>query len=250
MKYSVCIDAVFNEKDFIKSMKTINEIGIKSFEFWSYWDKNIDDILEVKELLNMNIVAFCTRFISLVDENKRSEYLEGLKASIKIAKKLGCTKLITQVGDQLENIPRQEQKKSIVAGLKACIPYLERAKITLVIEPLNILVDHKGYYLSNSKEAFDIAKEVNSPYVKVLYDIYHQQITEGNIISTITNNIDLIGHFHAAGSLGRHELDNGEINYIEVFKAIKKTLFEGYMGLEYFPIKEASIGLKELLENR
>ncbi len=117
----------------------------------------------------------------------------------------------------------------------------------LVFEPLNTLVDHKGYYLYSSEEAFRIADQVNSPKVKVLYDIYHQQITEGHLIKRITKNIDKIGHFHAAGNPGRHELYFGEINYSEVFKAIDETGYTGSIGLEYFPIEEPEKGIKAYL---
>jgi hydroxypyruvate isomerase len=130
--------------------------------------------------------------------------------------------------------------------LKASVPLIERLGITLVLEPLNVKVDNVGYFLVSSSEAFDIVREVNSPYVKVLYDIYHQQITEGNLIQTITENISNIGHFHAAGSPGRHELETGEINYVNVLNAIMGTGYEQFIGLEYFPAEDAIEGLKRM----
>jgi hydroxypyruvate isomerase len=246
MKLSVCIDAVFNGKDFLESMNAVKAVGIDAFEFWSWWDKDLQKVKEAKNELKMKTSAFCTKFISLVDASKREEYLAGLKESICAAKELDCKNLITQVGNQIQGISREEQHKNLVEGLKACIPYVEEAGITLIFEPLNTLVDHMGYYLYSSEEAFQIVDEVGSPYIKVLYDIYHQQIMEGHLISRITKNIDKIGHFHAAGNPGRHELFMGEINYPEVFKAIDETGFNGYTGLEYFPVKDAIEGLKTL----
>ena len=104
-----------------------------------------------------------------------------------------------------------------------------------MIEPLNTLVDHPGYYLTQSAEAFDIIDAVDSQHVKVIYDIYHQQIMEGNLIPTITQNINRIGHFHSAGHPGRHELDCGEINYPDIIQAIAQTEYKGWFGVEYFP---------------
>ena len=109
---------------------------------------------------------------------------------------------------------------------------LKDAGVTIVLEPLNILVDHAGHFLTTSKEAFEMVKEVNNPYVKVLFDIYHQQITEGNVIRNITENIDLIGHFHIADNPDRNEPGTGEINYINVFKAIKKAGYDRYLAFE------------------
>ncbi|MGM0874763.1 MAG: TIM barrel protein [Bacillota bacterium] len=143
---------------------------------------------------------------------------------------------------------REEQHRSIVEGLKACVPFLNESGIMLVIEPLNTLVDHKGYYLDSSKEGFQIVNEVDSPFVKVLYDIYHMQIMEGNIISTINKNINNIGYFHVAGVPGRHEPYIGELFYLNIFKAIKATGFKGYIALEYFPITPPYISLMKLLQ--
>jgi len=94
-------------------------------------------------------------------------------------------------------------------------------------------VDHAGYYLSTSEEGFQILDEVGSPRVKLLFDIYHQQITEGDLISRITSNISKIGHFHVADVPGRMEPGTGEINYVNVFKAIAATDYADHVGLEF-----------------
>lgn len=246
MEISVCVDALFWGKDIMKSMKTVKASGFSAIEFWCWWDKNLDEIKQIKDELEMNIAAFCTKFISLVDASKREDYIVGLKESIEAAKKLDCKKLISQVGNEIPGLSREEQKKSLIAGLKQCAPILEAEGITLVIEPLNTLVDHKGYFLYSSDEAFEIIDEVNSPNVKVLFDIYHQQVMEGHLISRICNNIDKIGHFHAAGNPGRHELDKGELNYANIFNSIKETGSTAYVGLEYFPVDEPGEGLKKV----
>ena len=247
MKLSVCVDALFGS-DTLNGIKTVKDCGINTFEFWCWWDKDIDALIKTKTESGMDIAAFCTKFISLVDASRREEYLAGLAETISVAQKLNCKTLITQVGDFLPDVPAEEQHKNLVDGLKACVPLLEKSGITLVFEPLNTTVDHKGYYLWSSDESFAICDEVGSPYVKVLYDIYHQQIMEGNLISRITANIDKIGHFHAAGNPGRNELSRGEINYPEIFKAIEDTNYTGYMGLEYIPLEDPAKGLKELMK--
>ncbi len=246
MKLSVCVDALFIGKDFYESLKKLTSIGVKNIEFHRWWDKDTEKIKAVKDELDLDVTAFCTKFISLVDAFQREEYIKGLKETIERAKYLRCKTLITQVGADT-GAKREEQETNLVEGLKTCVPLLEKEDIMLVFEPLNTLVDHKGYYLYSSEEAFRIADQVNSPKVKVLYDIYHQQITEGHLIKRITKNIDKIGHFHAAGNPGRHELYFGEINYSEVFKAIDETGYTGSIGLEYFPIEEPEKGIKAYL---
>ena len=103
-------------------------------------------------------------------------------------------------------------------------------------EPLNVLVDHMGYYLVTSSEAFDIVREADCDFVKIVFDIYHQQISEGNIIPNIVNNLDLIAHLHCAGHPGRHELQYGENDYKVIFDAVDKAGYKGFCGLEYGPL--------------
>lgn len=244
---SVCIDAVFEGKSYLAACSAVKDAGIPAIEFWGWWDKDLNALQKAQKENNLKISACCTKFISLVDPALRDDYLQGLEESIAAAKQLGTNTLISQVGDFRAGVPREEQRQSLVEGLKEAAPILEASGITLVIEPLNELVDHKGYFLIRSDEAFEIIDEVASPNVKVIFDIYHQQISEGHLIKNIVYNIDKIGHFHAAGNPGRHELQRGEINYQEVFAAIQDTNFKGYVGLEYWPLNENPVdSLKEV----
>ena len=191
-------------------------------------------------------VAMCTKFVSLVDPATRADYIDGLRESIAAAKRIGCPTLISQTGGDTGE-ERARQHESLIDGLRACAPLLEEAGVTLVVEPLNTTVDHEGYYLSSSAEGFALVDEVGSPCVRLLYDIYHQQIMEGNIIDTVTANLDKIAHFHAAGVPGRHELDRGELNYPAIFRAIDAAGYRRYIGLEYAPLEEPERGILKLL---
>ncbi|MEL6109485.1 MAG: TIM barrel protein [Planctomycetota bacterium] len=242
---SVCIDAVFEGVPKTEAIARVKACGIDAFEFWGWWDKDLDAIERAAAEHSMTISACCTKFISLVDPAAREEYLLGLSDSIEAAKRLNCATLISQVGDFRLGIDRQQQHQSLVDGLRAAAPMLEQAGITLVFEPLNELIDHVGYYLVRSDEAFEVVDEVSSPNVKVVFDIYHQQISEGNVIRNATANVQKIGHFHAAGNPGRHELTRGELNYREVLAAIAATGFQGHCGLEYWPLDEPETGLVE-----
>lgn len=238
---SVCIDAVFAKKSFDEACALTKKAGINIIEFWDWWGKDLTALQNAQQKHELTIACCCTKFISLVDVSQRDNYLQGLKESIDAAKQLNTNVLISQVGNLIPSLSREAQTQSLIDGLKASAQLLEAANITLVIEPLNELVDHQGYFLINSNEAFDVIKAVNSPNVKVLFDIYHQQISEGNLISNILNNIDYIGHFHAAGHPGRNELQHGEIHYPNIFKAIQQSSYQGYVGLEYWPINNEPV---------
>ena len=245
MNYSVCIDALYQGRDFLEGMRETKEAGIGAFEFWSWWDKDMEKIASEKERLHLEVAAMCTKFSNLVDPACHDTYLAGLEESMEAAKRLGCRRLISQVGADTGQA-REEQHRALCQGVKKAAGLLEGTDMLLLLEPLNTAVDHKGYYLSSSREAFDIIEETGSDRVKVLFDIYHQQITEGSIIRNIQANISKIGHFHTAGCPGRHELDTGELAYSRIFQAISEAGYTGFIGLEYFPVRPAKEGLAQL----
>ena len=249
MEYSVCVSAVYSGVPIPEAIPRVKKAGYGAFEFWSWWDRDIDAINEARQREGLKVAAFCTRFSPLNDPSQRKDYIEGLRASVSVAKKLECPVLISQVGRELKDVPRSEQHRCIVEGLKQCAPIAEDAGIVLAIEPLNTLVDHKGYYLSSSSEGFEIVREVGSPNVKLLFDVYHQQITEGNIISSLTGNISDVAHVHIAGNPGRHEpYEHSELDYAVVLRALKKAGYAGYVGLEYLPLKDPDESIAALLQ--
>ena len=129
--------------------------------------------------------------------------------------------------------------KNCVEGLKQITPIAEKHKVVLVMELLNSKVDHHDYQCDNTPWGVELCKRLGSENFKLLYDIYHMQIDEGNVISTIKNNFKYISHYHTAGVPGRHELDdNQELYYPAIIKAIVGTGFKGYLAQEFIPSKK------------
>jgi hydroxypyruvate isomerase len=130
----------------------------------------------------------------------------------------------------------EEGWTNCVIGLQKLIPLAEKHNITLVMELLNSKIDHKDYQCDRTAWGVELAKRINSPNFKLLYDIYHMQIDEGDVIRTIKNNIQYIAHFHTAGVPGRNEIDETqELNYPAIMKAIAATGFKGFVGQEFVP---------------
>lgn len=243
MKLSVCTDLVFSGLPTQEAAKRVLALGMDTIEFWGWWDKDIDGIAALQQETGLKVAALCTRFISLVDPACRQDYVAALRETVETAKKLNCSVIISQTGAD-RGIDRAEQLRSMETGLKECAPILEDAGMTLTVEPLNLRVNHAGYFLSSSDECAELLDAVDSRNVRMLYDIYHQQITEGDVIRRIQQYIDLIGHFHSAGNPGRNELYRGELNYAEVFRAIRETGYDRFVGLEYAPTENVEKGLK------
>ncbi|MBC7566680.1 MAG: TIM barrel protein [Pedobacter sp.] len=129
--------------------------------------------------------------------------------------------------------------KNCVDGLKQVLPVAEKHNVVLVMELLNSKVNHKDYQCDNTPWGVELCKRLGSENFKLLYDIYHMQIDEGNVISTIKNNFQYISHYHTAGVPGRHELDeNQELFYPAIIKAIISTGFKGYLAQEFLPSKK------------
>jgi hydroxypyruvate isomerase len=129
-----------------------------------------------------------------------------------------------------------------LTGLKQIMSLAERHGVIIQMELLNSKVDHKDYMCDRTSWGVSLCKQINSPNFKLLYDIYHMQIDEGDVIRTIQDNHQYIGHYHTGGVPGRHEIDESqELNYPAIMKAIKETGYNGYVAQEFIPAKEDKI---------
>jgi len=161
-----------------------------------------------------------------------------------------CSRVITFTGFA-NGIARDEGMKNCVAGIKNVIGYCEKKKVDLCIEMLNSRVDvkmkgHPGYQGDHMDYCIELIKKVGSPRMKVLFDIYHVQIMDGDVISRIKQHAEYIGHIHTAGVPGRNELDRTqEINYLPIFETLADVGFSGYVGHEYIPTRDPLKGLQE-----
>ncbi len=244
MRICIPIPCFFGGMDFCDAIRKVKELGFDAAETYNWKDLDLEKVRETCEETGVELLSMCTTEFNMTDPAKRELWLAGLRESCAAAKKAGVKRLITQVG-QDTGAERAVQHESIVAALKEARPILEESGVTIMIEPLNTYVNHPGYYLWSSKEAFDIIREVNHPLVKVVYDIYHQQVMEGNIIPSITQNLDCIAHLHSAGHPGRHELQFGENDYHVIFAAVDKAGYTGACGLEYGPTMDSVESLEE-----
>jgi len=175
----------------------------------------------------------------LNNKAKHPQFLEDFKKNIKAAADAKWPNVICMAGDRAE-ISDEEGMDNCLTILKEAARIAEDNHVTLCMELLNSKVNHPGYMCDKSEWGFELCRRVNSPRFKLLYDIYHMQIMEGDLIATIRKNINHIGHFHTAGVPGRHELDeNQEIYYPAVMRAIVETGYTGYVAHEYSPVSEA-----------
>lgn len=181
------------------------------------------------------------------DIDKRKEFLNEIRSSIDVAKRVNA-KWMTVVPGHLDL--RQDmsfQTANVIESLKQASDLLEPHGIVMVLEPLNFR-NHPGLFLSESPQAYQICKAVSSPSCKILFDIYHQQIQEGNLIPNIEQTWDEIAYFQIGDNPGRKEPTTGEINYRNVFKYIHEKGYDGILGMEHGNSLEGAEGEKAVIE--
>jgi hydroxypyruvate isomerase len=252
LRLSVRVEPIFRGMDLSQTMQKVADAGYQGFEFGEWRAQDAAAITKLKNKLGIECAclvgnrAVNPKGMTLVDPADREAFLAEIRASTEAAKRFETTRLVTLTGNELAGVPRGAQHKSIVEGLKRAHDVVAPHGVTLIVEPLNTLVNHQGYYLDHTPEAFQIMREVASPNVKILFDIYHVQIMDGNLIETIRKNIASIGHFHVGDVPGRHEPGTGEINYTNVFRAIRETGFRDFVAMEYMPSKDPMTTLAEV----
>ncbi len=172
----------------------------------------------------------------------------AFRKNIPLAAKAGVPNVITFSGVR-RGMSDEEGARNTIAGLNRLKQIAEDNSVTICLELLNVKVNHPDYMADHTAWGAHVMHEVNSPRVKLLYDIYHMQIMEGDLIDTIRQNIGVLGHFHTGGVPGRHELDaNQEIQYAAVMKAIADTGFEGYVAHEFLPTGDPLSSLRQAVE--
>ena len=184
----------------------------------------------------------------LNDKSIHPKFLEDFKTNIKAAAEYKWPNVICMAGDR-EGISDDEGMDNCHVILTEAVKIAEDAGVTICMELLNSKVNHPGYMCDKSAWGFELCRRVGSPRFKLLYDIYHMQIMEGDLIATIKNNIKMIGHFHTAGVPGRHELDeNQEIYYPAVMRAIAESGYQGYVAHEYSPTRDPMESLVQAVQ--
>jgi len=260
-KLSVRVEPLFPNLPLPRQIEKVAEAGYQGFEFGNWRAADANAITKLKNKLRLECACLVgnrsvnPKGMGLCDPAEREGFLAEIKASVEAAKRFESTRLVTLTGNKVPGVSREKQHASIVEGLKRAHDVVAPQGVTLIVEPINTLAEveplnpqdnHANYYLNRTDEAFEIVRKVSSPFVKILFDIYHVQIMEGNLIETIRKNIAHISHFHIGDVPGRHEPGTGEIHHGNVFKAIHAAGFRDFVAMEYVPAKDAMATLAEV----
>jgi hydroxypyruvate isomerase len=249
IKQSVCYPIMKPaEMSYDELFEAAAEIGYPAVEMWGRGD-DFDQVVGAAQKYGLAIASMGGHASRPGGLNNRAEHdrIEGeLKTSIDVAAEHGIPGVICLSGNRLPYVSDLEAIEACADGLRRVAPYAERKGVNLNLELLNSKVNHPGYQCDHTAWGVAVCERVNSPRVKLLYDIYHMQIMEGDVIRTIRENIRWIGHFHTAGNPGRNDMDDTqELNYAGICKAIAGTGYDLYVGHEFKPKGDLIAALRQ-----
>jgi len=245
LRKCACIETLFTELPWSRRFIAAKDAGFSRVEFWDWRSKDIEEIIDLAAVAGIGINGFNgDADYSLIDPDHKQSYLDYLQQSLDIAIKIGAPGVTIHsnaLGDggvvinHYEELSDTVKLCSMYETLSCCVPLAEKAGVTLYLEALNITTDHTGNYLRYTQTGAEICRLIASERLKILYDVYHMQLNEGNICDTLTEYIDQIGHVHVADAPGRHEPGTGEINYPHVIRHLERLGYTGLIGYELFP---------------
>jgi hydroxypyruvate isomerase len=175
---------------------------------------------------------------SLCDPAQRETLLQQIRAQLPVLSELQCARLILLTGNVVPGLSREQMRANCIEALKRAADLCAPQNVEILLENIDPLENPK-YFLTSVAEGFEIVREVNLPGVKFLYDFFHEQISEGNLIAKLDKNLDLIGLVHIADVPGRHAPGTGEINFANIFRKLGQLGYSRYMAMEFIPTGDA-----------
>lgn len=250
-KVSLMLWTVFRGQPFAQRLEKVAEAGYHAVELvneFKEWTKeDFAAARKKKNELGIEIDATAGVWHTLADANDREAFLKSLREFAGTMQELECPKLVLQTGNAVAGLTREAMRKNCVETLKRAGDVAAEHKIELLVENIDPEENPK-YYLTSCAEGFEIVRAVCHPQVKFLYDFYHEQIAEGNLIEKLDKNLDVIGLVHVADVPGRHEPGTGEINYPNIYRKLAERSYNRYMAMEFLPQGEPVAALRAARE--
>ncbi len=242
-QFSIMLWTVFTGMPFEDRLAKVAEAGYRNVqlvgEYRMWTDDQYASINAKRKSLGITFDATTAVRHGLVNPQDRGALLAEIKDALPIMERLECPSLIITSGNVVPGLSHDEQHQSCIDGLKAAIPLIEGKKING--QPVKIIVENidpeenPKYYLTSVAEGFEIIKAVDHPQVRFLYDLYHEQIAEGNLIEKIQKNLPYISVIHIADVPGRHEPGTGEINFVNIYRKLIELKYDGMVAMEFRP---------------
>lgn len=259
MQCAFCLEMLYTELPFNERLAAAQKDGIRTIEIWDWRDKDLPGLSAQLSDLNMTVSNMSgNRRFGMIEPRERQKFLSEIKETGEVAKRLSCRMLMLLAQPLLQDgsgkpiatdLSDEEKIDQIVACGRDAGVIAEKLSLDIVIEPLNSILDHPGFFLNSSRVAFKIIEEINHPRVSLLYDIYHMAMMEEDVLRDLRDNLDKIGHLHVADKPGRHEPGSGEIDLSAVLSLLQSLNYEGTVGFEFAPSRgDSHLSVKKALK--
>lgn len=256
---SACVETLYGELPFLDRFQAAKDDGFDLVEFWSWEDKDLPLVKATAEKAGIGISGFNGDGpFSLIDPAQKAEYLAFLRQAAAAAKEVGARSLTLHsnalgaggvVANRHENLSDTVKIAAMFDGLRDCAVIAEKFGVPMYLEALNATTDHVGNFLTTTQMAAELTQLVGSPLVKILYDVYHMQLSEGGLCDHLRRYAKQLGHIHVADAPGRHEPGTGEINFAAVFACLEEIGYRGAVGYELFPKTETPAAIRAIMGN-
>jgi hydroxypyruvate isomerase len=250
---SVMLWTVFRGLPFEQRLAKVAEAGYRNVELvgeYAHWSQvEFDSANAARKRLGIRFDATAGLSHGIADPSARDAFLSDLRQAFIPMETLGCPTMIVLSGNVVPGLSREAQHQSCIEGLKRAAELVEGRQIDG--QPVRLLLEcidpeeNPRYFLPSATEAIGIVRAVNHPQVQFLYDLFHEQIAEGNLIEKLQKHIDVIGLIHVADVPGRHEPGTGEINYLNIFRKLVELKYPHTVAMEFLPTGDEVAALRE-----
>ena len=250
-KLSVMLWTVDPKLPFDQRIEKVAEAGYHAVElvqeYKNFTKEDYAKFRAKKRELHLTVDATSGISHSLCDASQRDAFLDEVRAKLPVLEELECNKLIILSGDKVPGQSPQQMHQNCIEGLKRAADIAAAKNVGLLLENIDPEENPK-YFLTSVSEGFEIVRSVHAPNVQFLYDFFHDQIAEGNLLAKLEKNLDLIGVVHIADVPGRHDPGTGEINYPNIYRKLGQLGFNGYVAMEFIPAGETVAALRAARE--
>ena len=246
-KLSVMLWTINKQLPFEQRLEKVAEAGygavelVNEFEKWS--DEDFRRVNNKKRSLGITFDATAGVWKGIADPAGRETFLADLRNFLPVVHKLECPGVIVLSGNKVEGLSSQAHHEACIEALKRAADLAAKQDVTLLLENID-QEENPKYYLTSVAEGFEIIQKVDNPHVKFLYDFFHEQISEGNLIKKLEEHINQVGLVHIADVPGRHEPGSGEINYTNIFRRLAELKYDRYAAMEFEPTGDVVTSLR------
>lgn len=236
-RFAINVEMWWRDLPFLERVKRAADLGFPGVEFWDWRSKDLPALAALARERKISLTQFTAWGFEpgLCDARNHDAFEKAIVDALAQSKRLGNEHLCVVAGNLQKDLTLEQMHANVITGLKRVAPLAEKAGVTLMLEPMNGRVDHPGHCLYGSADALKIVRAVNSPRVKILWDLYHMQISEGDLCGHLRDGIAEVAYLQVADHPGRHEPGTGEVEYSRVLREAWDLGFRGWVGLECTP---------------